>query len=165
MTRAAFIFFIVIAAGSLAWVCFDFHSEVPGIASLLVGAGWIALSFVHQKWVHAVGLFSLTALAAAGFFLGLPSIFLLIGSVCAFIAWDLADFADRLSLASAEDDTSGLERRHFGRLALVIVTGGVLILVVLRLPLRIPFEGMAVLMVFGIWGMGLVIRRLLEKRD
>jgi hypothetical protein len=133
----------------------------PGVVLLVLGGGWLAGLLHGWRWSSTIGLFCVYGFSAAGLLLNLPLAFLFAGALCAFLAWDLTDFESRLRLASPEDDLPGLVRRHLARLGLVLLIGLALSLASLAWRAKAGFEWTVILVLFSIWGIGQVIRRLL----
>ncbi len=147
---------LVVSAYSLAGL------SLPAFLLGVLGSIWIVGLIRRWKWIPLVGLVSIYGFAAAGFFLGLSGVLMLLGTIFGLFAWDLSDFSVRLRLAASEDDVPGLERRHTLRLLLVLLSGVVLSAVALLEHIRLSFEWMVVLIVFAVWGFGRMINQLLR---
>lgn len=136
--------------------------SLVGILLGALGAAWIVSLIRRWKWIPLLGLVSVYGFAAAGFFLGLSGVLMFLGAIFALAAWDLSDFSERLRLASQGDDVSGLERRHILRLMLVLLPGVALSAAARELHIQMSFEWTVVLILFGAWGFGRMIHRLLH---
>ena len=153
---------LLLAAGLPAWACLASGRLVPGLGLAVVGIGWVLGLGLRRWWVSIPGFLGLYGLIAAGFFLDLPAAPLVAGAFFSLVAWDLSDFAARLSLAADDDRLVDLERGHLRRLFVVALLGAGLAVLSLALKVRLDFEPLAVLIVFGVWGIGRVIHRLLQ---
>jgi hypothetical protein len=163
MTRIA-LFCLVILNAVLNAVAFILGGRiVPALLSLAIGAFWTFSLTRHWKWATAVSLFGVYAFTVAGFALNLSPFILTIAGFSALLAWDLADFTYRLSLAAPEDDTSAIERGHWLWLSVVTIAGVVAVIATRMLRVKFTFEWMAGLLVFAIWGVGKVMDKLLRK--
>ncbi len=163
MTRAALFFFVVVNAALTAIAYFMGGQFIPALAALGIGAFWTFSLARRWKWATALSLFGVYALAVAGFILNLSPFLLTVAGFCAILAWDLADFTHRLSLAAPEDDTSALVRGHWTWLSVVIVAGVAAVIATWKLRVKFSFEWMAGLLIFAIWGAGKVMDKLLRK--
>ena len=173
MTRWLFFACVAASTGMLSAVYFQAGDPIPGAAVLVIGIGWAVGAALGWKWVSAVGLLAAYGFAGAGFLLR-SSMFLtgrgrvtwlISAALLALLAWDLGDFADRLRLAAIGDDVAGIERRHYLRLAAVTLTGAALMAAALNLRVQFSFEWSVILVLLGIWGIGRVVRWLLQRKQ
>lgn len=130
---------------------------------LFLGVLWMIGLSLHWTWISFLGLLSAYAAAAMGLFFDL-SIFLIIpAAIFALMAWDIAGFYDRLSLASPDDDVFTLEQRHLVRLFAISLGGVCLSALALSLHLKFPFEWLVILVFFTVWAIGKVVGSLLKE--
>ncbi len=119
MIKNLSIIFIISATGLLtaAYTLAEQQLYIPLI--IAIGGLWLLCEWRHWNWFRPVGLILLIGLAAAGIGFNITPIWLLWGTITALIAWDLARFAHRLTLATPLDDTLALQQAHLRRLSLV----------------------------------------------
>jgi hypothetical protein len=155
-----------IAASSLilAWgsVAAGYPLVAPWIA--LLGLLWIAAG---RSWAPAgyVGLALVLLAAATGMLLRVSPPLLLLASVLGLAAWDLEHFVQRLPLAAGQVDVGALEKRHYLRLAMVLLGAASLGLAAdLLHGVRISFETAAGLAILAAWGLTYLVVRLRRAR-
>jgi len=163
MTRILRFVCPILSVGFLAAGYFLNGLVWPAVGLLLFGVLWIVGLALCWTWVPPLGLYAAFGAAVFGLFQDLTAAFLIIASLLALLAWDLAEFFMRLKRGSPEDDTPTLEKRHLVRLALPVLAGGSLIAFTLTLHLKPTFEWMVILMFFAVWGIGRMVDRLLTK--
>ena len=156
---------IVLCAGLPAWAYLASGRPLQAFLLVLAGVCWAVGLYFRRNWTAFPGWLAVYGLTAAGFFLDLRAALLLTGAFFALLAWDLTDFSSRLRLAAPEDRIAGLERRHLFRLILLAAAGSSLSLLALTLKAQFSFEPLAVLIVFGVWGIARMVRGLLQGRD
>ena len=84
---------------------------------------WIVAHFRKWYWFSSIGLVITVVAAAYGVWQEFPTVWMLLGAVGGLLAWDLSDFARRLSYAAPMDDTRPMERRHLERAGIVAALG------------------------------------------
>ena len=136
---------------------------LPGISALAFAGLLILGTWRQWKWAPVTALFGAFGLIVTGLLIHLPSTRLISAGFCALAAWDLAELSFRLALASPEDPTARIQKNHLTYLILVLVPTGILSLAAGRLHFSIPFEWMAILILFSAWGIGQVMTRLLAR--
>jgi hypothetical protein len=156
---------VLLCAGLPAWAYLASGRPLPAVFLALAGVCWTAGLFFHRDWLALLCLLIVYGITAAGFFLDLRAVLLFTGAFFALLAWDLTDFSTRVRLAAPDDHLAGLERSHLLRLILVAVTGSGLSLLALSLKASFSFEPLALLIIFGVWGIGRVIQGLLQARE
>ncbi|MBI4731926.1 MAG: hypothetical protein HY781_07350 [Chloroflexi bacterium] len=162
MTRFLAILFTLLGAGLVAAAFAVAGFILPAVLLFLFFVFWIFAFSRNWDWIHAPGLLLASGLAAFGLFLELESAYIFPGVFLSLAGWDLADFASRLRLASPEDDTRDLQRRHYLRLGLTLAIGVGLVLLAVNLQVRLPLGWMAALALLAAWGLGVLIKRLLQ---
>ena len=100
--------------------------------------GWIG-NLRMRSWYIDTSFIGAGILIIIGVLLGLGVSLLLPATLGALAAWDLARFQLRTQSAMDADKIRTLEKRHFGLLALVLVSGGSLAGVLLSFQVQIPF--------------------------
>lgn len=164
MTRLLRLLFPVLSVGLLASAYFLAGLRWPAMGVLVFGGLWMIGLALHWPWVPPVALFAAFGAAALGFIMDLSPVFLLPAAILGLLAWDLAGFHALLCLASTDDDTSRLERRHLGRVFAIALLGAGLAALALTIHLKLYFEWMILLVFFTVWGIGQVLGRLLKKQ-
>jgi hypothetical protein len=163
MTRSLRLICPLLSVGLLAIGFFLAGLTWITLVLFLSGILWtIGLSF-HWTWVSPLGLLSAYLAAAVGLLLSLSSILMITGATFALLAWDLAGFHDRLSLASPDDDTVPMEQRHLVRILALALAGVGLSALALSLHLKSPFEWLVILVFFMVWAIGKVVGWILKK--
>ncbi len=129
---------------------------------LLIGVLWMIGLSLHWAMVSPLGMLTIYVAASIGFFLDLSPIYFIPAAIFALLAWDLAGFYDRLSLASPDDDILTLEKRHLTRL-LPLALGAVgLSALALSFRIKPSFEWLVILVLFTVWVIGKVVGWLLK---
>ena len=161
LTLIAFILSVVLGTGSLAIAYYQAGMFDPARWLIWLCIVWILAHWRKVYWMSSLA-FLLTLFGAAyGVWHELRTMWMLLGALGGLLAWDLADFAVRLSRASPRDDVRGLERRHLERAGIVALLGFGLawLSVVIRIE-RLAFEvavGLVLLAALGltrlVWGL------------
>jgi hypothetical protein len=161
LTLIAFILSVILGTISLSIGYYQEGLFDPARWFIWLGIIWILAHWRKVHWVSSIA-FILTLLGAAyGVWHELKTMWMLLGALGGLLAWDLADFAVRLSYASPKDDIHGMERRHLERAGIVALLGFGLawLSVVIRVE-RLPFEvavGLVLLASLGltrlVWGL------------
>jgi hypothetical protein len=135
----------------------------------LLGLVWIFAETRRVRLAAYVGFFLAAVGAAAGEWQRLPPALLVLSLGSALAAWDLSDFWRRLDFASGPDgpvspqidDLRTLERRHLGRLVVILLMGvGFSAFALQAHMVRFKFEAAAILALLGAWGVTQLILRL-----
>ena len=124
---------------------------------LVLGIVWLCGQWRDWSWVSSAGLFSCTAAAAVGLFVGLRAEWMIIGQVAALAAWDMGGLRNRLRTAAGADHRRALEKRHFQWLVPVAVLGLLLAVVALYARLDLSFGTIMLLALAGIAGLSQMI--------
>ena len=113
--------------------------------TLIVGLGllWSLSTWRLWPWFNGIGLVGLVGGAASGISFGLPTGWLLVGTVAALIAWDSHSLLIRLAQLDQSATDPWLLRGHFARLAIACGLGILLGGFALRLEITLTF-GLAV---------------------
>lgn len=149
---------IVLAASALILAYALGALWLPAAAILLLGAAWIVgqqLSWRGGAW-PMMGLF--VVVAAAGAWLELNPILLVVGLIAALSAWDLDGFARQLRRVDAVEQEQGLQRRHLRRLLLVDGLGLLLAVLALNLEIDLSFGVALILGLIALLGLSLGLR-------
>ena len=130
---------------------------------LLLAALWLFAHFRKWYWFSSIALLVVIVAAAYGVWLGVPTVWMVLGAVGGLLGWDLSDFARRLSMASPMDDTRSLERRHLERAGIVAALGlGLALLSVFLRFERLAFEvavGLLLLAALGLTRLVIGLRK------
>jgi hypothetical protein len=130
---------------------------------LLLGLVWLFAHFRKWYWFSSIALLVIVIAAAYGVWLEYPAVWMLLGAVGGLLAWDLSDFARRLSYASPMDDTRSLELRHLERAGIVAALGlGLALLSVFLRFERLAFEvavGLLLLAALGLTRLVIGLRK------
>jgi len=154
MTIIALIISIILGTGSLAIGYSQMGLTDPARWFVFLGALWLAAHWRKWYWFSSVGLLSTIIAAAYGVWREFPPIWMLLGALGGLLAWDLSDFARRLSYAAPMDDTQGMERRHLERVGIVTVLGlGLALLSVFIHIRRLAFEVAVALILLAALGL------------
>ena len=112
MTTIALVLSILLGNASLAMGYGQAGATDYSRWFLLLAALWRFAHFRKWYWFSSIGMLVMLVAAAYGIWLQYPAVWMLLGAVGGLLAWDLSDFARRLSLASPMDDTRSIELRH-----------------------------------------------------
>jgi hypothetical protein len=130
---------------------------------LLLAVLWLVTHYRKWYWFSSIALLLIIVAAAYGVWRELPTVWMILGAVGGLLAWDLSDFARRLSYAAPMDDTRGLERRHLERVAIVATLGvGLALLSVFIRVQRLAFEvavGLVLLAALGLTRLVIGLRK------
>jgi hypothetical protein len=130
---------------------------------LLLAILWLFTHYRKWYWFSSIALLVIIVAAAYGVWREFPTVWMLLGAVGGLLAWDLSDFARRLSHAAPMDDTRGLERRHLERVGIVAALGiGLALLSVFIHVQRLAFEvavGLVLLAALGLTRLVIGLRK------
>jgi hypothetical protein len=163
LTLIAFVLSVILGTGSLAVGFYQAGRFDPARWFFWLSIVWILAHWRKVYWISSLA-FVLTLIGAAyGVWHEFRIMWMLLGALGGLLAWDLSDFAVRLSYASPRDDVHGMERRHLERAGIVAVLGFGLawLSVVIRIE-RLPFEvavGLVLLAALGLTRLVLGLRR------
>jgi hypothetical protein len=163
LTLIAFVLSVILGTGSLAVGFYQAGLFDPARWLIWMSIVWILAHWRKVYWISSLA-FVLTLIGAAyGVWHEFRIMWMLLGALGGLLAWDLSDFAVRLSYASPRDDVSGMERRHLERAGIVALLGFGLawLSVVIRIE-RLPFEvaaGLVLLAALGLTRLVLGLRR------
>jgi hypothetical protein len=154
MTTIAFVLSILLGTASLAMGYRQAGAAGYSMWFLLLAVLWLLAHFRKQYWFSSIALLIIVVAAAYGVWREFPTVWMLLGAVGALLAWDLSDFARRLSYAAPMDDTRGMERRHLERVGIVAALGIGLALLSLYIRInRLAFEVAAGLLLLAALGL------------
>jgi|PlaIllAssembly_1097288.scaffolds.fasta_scaffold1329016_1 hypothetical protein len=163
MTRPILYTLVVLSAG-FCIVPFAMKGQLLfALAGLVLGILWIIGLLRGWKWTPALAVFGINALAVVTMLLGPSSRLAIPSAFLALLGWDLSDLHFRLRLAAKGDDIAGIERRHLLVLGLVGLAGVIAMVFALQVHIPVAFEWVGVLLLFGIWGIGRIVRGLLKR--
>lgn len=161
LTVIAFLLSVILGTGSLSIAFHQAGLSDPARWFIWLGILWVLAHWRKLYWGSSLA-FLLTLIGAGyGVWHSLTTMWMLLGALGGLLAWDLSDFARRLSYASPKDDIRSLERRHLERAGIVALLGFGLawLSVVIRVE-RLAFEvavGLVLLAALGltrlVWGL------------
>ena len=163
MTVVAFVLSVILGTGSLSVGFYQAGLSDPARWFIWLGIVWLLSHWRKVYWVSSVA-FLLTLIGAGyGVWQGLTTLWMLLGALGGLLAWDMSDFARRLSYASPKDDIQGMERRHLERAGIVAALGFGLALLSIYIHIkRLAFEvavGLVLLAALGLTRLVLGLRR------
>ena len=154
LTLIALILSILLGTASLAMGYRLAGAGGYSVWFLVLAALWLLAHFRKYHWFSSVALLVALIAAAYGVWREFPTVWMLLGAVGGLLAWDLTDFARRLSYAAPMDDTRGMERRHLERVGIVAALGVGLALLSLYIRIhRLAFEVAAGLLLLATLGL------------
>lgn len=163
MTVIALVLSIILGTSSLAIGYAQMGFTDPARWFVLLGALWLAAHWRKLYWFSSIGLLITIIAAAYGVWREFPTIWMLLGALGGLLAWDLSDFARRLSYAAPMDDTRGMERRHLERVGIVAALGiGIALLSLFIRINRLAFEvavGLVLLAALGLTRLVIGLRK------
>jgi hypothetical protein len=163
MTIIALIISIILGTGSLAIGYSQMGFTDPARWFVLLGVLWLAAHWRKLYWFSSIGLLITISTAAYGVWREFPTVWMLLGALGGLLAWDLSDFARRLSYAAPMDDTQGMERRHLERVGIVAALGlGIALLSLFIRINRLAFEvavGLVLLAALGLTRLVIGLRK------
>jgi hypothetical protein len=163
MTLVALLLSILLGTVSLAIGYSQGGADEYARWFLLLAVVWLFTHYRKWYWFSSIALLAIVVAAAYGVWYEFPTVWMLLGAVGGLLAWDLSDFARRLSYAAPMDDTRGLERRHIERVAIVAMLGvGLALLSVFIRVQRLAFEvavGLVVLAALGLTRLVIGLRK------
>lgn len=163
MTIIALIISVILGTGSLAIGYSQMGFTDPARWFVLLGALWLAAHWRKLYWFSSIGLLITISAAAYGVWREFPTVWMLLGALGGLLAWDLSDFARRLSYAAPMDDTQGMERRHLERVGIVAALGlGIALLSLFIRINRLAFEvavGLVLLAALGLTRLVIGLRK------
>jgi hypothetical protein len=157
VTLVALLSSIVIGSASLAWGYAQRGFSSFSIWILILGAGWFLAAWQEWKWYSSVALFISIIAAAFGLWFGFIPGWMFAGGIFALLAWDMADFRQRLRGMAKDDDTRGLERRHLARISLLAFIGLFLASIAMLVRVQFTFEWGALLVTVTLLGLGQLV--------
>jgi hypothetical protein len=164
MTQALLVLLLVLAAGTSAGAYILGGYALLAVVPAVVCALWFLGLLIGWKWLPVLCLFGMHALVVLAILLRCSSLLAVASAFFALLVWDLGDFTLRLRQAAPEDDTSYMQRRHLQALALVALSGVLVLGIALIAHIPLSFEWIGVLVLLGVWGIGKIIRALLQKK-
>jgi hypothetical protein len=163
LTVIAFVLSVILGTGALSIAFYQAGFTDPARWFIWLGFVWILTHWRKIYWASSVA-FLLTLIGSGyGVWHSLTTMWMLLGALGGLLAWDLSDFARRLSLASPKDDIHGMERRHLERAGIVALLGFGLawLSLVIRVE-RLAFEvavGLVLLAALGLTRLVIGLRR------
>lgn len=163
MIGIALISSVVLSTGMITTIFILSNHTYLALIVFFLGVLWLIGLRRTWKGIPFLGLFGMHALAVYGILLDCPPILAAAGAFFSLLAWDLADFSYRLRLAARGDPLSRLIHRHFLIFMLIALAGATLVVFSLKVRMQLTFEWMALLLLFGSWGVIKIVTRLLPR--
>jgi hypothetical protein len=163
LIAVAFVLSVVLGTGSLSLGYYQAGLFDPARWFIWLGILWILAHWRKLHWASSVAFLLTLVGAGYGVWHGLTIMWMLLGALGGLLAWDLSDFARRLSYASPKDDIHGMQRRHLERVGIVAALGFGLawLSVVIRIE-RLAFEvavGLVLLAALGLTRLVIGLRK------
>lgn len=152
MTLFAFVFSVLMGAGSLAYAYNSAGFVMLARYVLFFAALWLFAGWKHWKWFSAIALLLSVAFAGIGLWIELSPGWMIAGALGGLLAWDLTEFMRRLRFAARTDDLRGFERRHLARLTIVTLVGVLLASIAMLVRLEFTFEWIMLLTLVAVLG-------------
>jgi len=163
MTNIALILSVLLGTASLAMGYSQAGAADYSHWLLIFAAIWLIAHFRKWYWFSSIALLIVISAAAYGVWHEFPTVWMLLGALGGLLAWDLSDFARRLSYAAPMDDTRSMERRHLERVGIVAALGfGLALLSIFIHIQRLAFEvavGLVLLAALGLTRLVIGLRR------
>jgi hypothetical protein len=152
MTLFAFVFSVLMCAGSLAYAYHTAGFVMLARYVLVFAALWLFAGWKRWTWFSAIALLLSVALASFGLWIELSPGWMISGALGGLLAWDLTEFIRRLRFAARTDDLRGLERRHLARVTIVALIGVALASIPMLVRLEFTFEWVVLLTLIAALG-------------
>lgn len=134
-------------------------------ALLLLGLCWWVGVYRHRPWLGNLCASGILLMVMVGSLSDLSPIGLLVGVLAVLAAWDMDHFRQRYHQAERVEAEDDLERRHLGRLALVLGIGGGVAGLALAVRLRLNFAVVVLLTLWVAIGLRRLVMRLRRQSD
>jgi hypothetical protein len=151
---------ILIGVLPLAVGYFQVRLPQAALASLVIGLLWFFLKRRGWAWVAPLGFFFFIFLAGLGIWMGMSTLWMAVSVLGSLCAWDLEGFSLRLKDAAPGDPALLLEKRHLQRLALLVGTAALLVLLAIFLRVPVSFGWMFLLALAAVLGILQLVDRL-----
>ena len=125
--------------------------------AILVGGLWYTAQFRGAQGIETILFFVFALAAAAGFWIGLPPVGMLLALVATLGAWDLDHFSQRLRLVERVVLDTGLGNNHLRRLLLIELLGLLAGLAGLTSSLYLTFWMQLLLVILAVYGISRLI--------
>ena len=131
-------------------------------AAVLLCLGCLSDLKWPSDWLPSLALVAAVGLAAVGTFTGAQALLTLMAAAFALAGWDLALLEHALAGNAPVAPTTGIVRRHFQSLAIVVGVGLLVTITSQGFRFQIPFVGMVVLVVLVLYSLVRLWRTLGE---
>lgn len=157
MTLISLIFSVLMGAGALGWIyAFSpiwYVSFILGFSAIF----WLIAQWRQWTWYANIGLVVYILAAGLGIWLDMPAGWMLAGVIGGLTAWDLSEFMNRLRYAD-EEDRRMIEPAHLARVGILLLIGLALSSAAMLLQVQFTFAWTVFLVLFGVWGLSLLVR-------
>jgi hypothetical protein len=127
MILIALIASLIISTGSFAWGYWRAGYEDTARWIVAFGILWLVCHWRKSRWVSSPAIFLALLLAAFGVWFKFNYGWMFSGAVFALVAWDLADFRQKIRFMPAREDIAGRTRRRILRISILILAGFALV--------------------------------------
>ena len=122
-------------------------------AALLLFLGCLSDLKWPSGWLPPMALVAAVCLSAAGTFTGASALLMLMAATFALAGWDLALLDHALASNPSRATASGIARRRYQNLAVVVGVGLLVTITGQGIRFQIPFAGMVVLVVLVLYSL------------
>jgi hypothetical protein len=153
---------VCILAGTIPLVAGYFRSDFPVVAAgcLAFGLIWLFSEWRRWVWMAPVALVIFIIAAGMGVWIGLSPYLMALSVLGTLLAWDLADFSQRLRGAAEEDELRILRKNHLVLLVSLAAISLVLMGAALLIHIRISFGWLFLLSMAVVLGIMNLVKRL-----
>lgn len=139
MTRRILYASIVGSSTCLA-VGYALRGVFPGVVlAVLLGALWLYGAARNTDWIASTLFLVYAMLCGTQLLIQAPAFLELGALLFALAAWDLQHFQTRLDASTSRDVIRKIERVHFFRLGLIVLSGGLMSAAAMLFNVRLPF--------------------------
>jgi hypothetical protein len=156
---------IGLAVGAPLTVCLQAGKYGNALVLLVLGSGWLLGVYYRRPWMGSLCATGVLGMLLVGGLSAWSPTWLLIGVLGLLAAWDMEHFRHRYRLAERVETEEALERRHLGRLAVVLAAGGGLAGLALTVRLHLSFGLALLLMLLVAFGLARLVTRLRRQSD
>ncbi len=123
MILVAFVLSVVFSVTFLAWGYFEAGYENLAKYIFAFGVLWLISHWRRWKWFSSLALLVSLFLSIFGLWFDFSLVWMFGGAIFAFVAWDLNQFQEKLSLLPDREDKNGMMRRHLIRIGILALVG------------------------------------------
>jgi hypothetical protein len=154
---------IIVSAALHAVVSVLAQDTTAAVASLLVGAAWLALEWRGVRGLSWAALLALVIVTVLGSLNDAPMPLVLLALCSAVAAWDLSAFRARTAGVVDDDAKAALEWNHLRKLGITAGAGFVAALIPLVAQFSISFLALCVVLLVAVIALNNVVGTLRGK--